>query len=189
MKRAGFLLVGLLSAMVIAGTACGGAKETAKPTPTRAAAAATPTRPAAVATPTPTRPPAAAVPTAAPAPGAVLDIGSVASEEFKFGEAGLSAKAGAQVTLRFKNNAKVNQHNWVLVKSGTKDQVATRGTAAAATGWVAPGDPDVIASTKLADPGKTSEVTFTVPAAGTYQFVCTFPAHAVTMFGEFKVTQ
>ena len=123
--------------------------------------------------------------TAAPTAGVVLDIGSVESEDFKFNKDSLSAKAGAQVTVKVKNNAKVNQHNWVLVKAGTKDAVAAAGTTAPSTDWVKPGDPNVIANTKLTDPGKTNEVTFTVPPAGTYQFVCTFPGHSVTMFGAF----
>jgi azurin len=36
----------------------------------------------------------------------------------------------------------------------------------------------VIASTKLAGPGETVDVTFKVPAkAGTYSYMCTFPGH------------
>ena len=61
---------------------------------------------------------------------------------------------GTQVVLDFQNVSTVNQHNWVLVKEGTKDAVAGRGTAAgAANDWLQPGDPDVIASTKLLNPG------------------------------------
>ncbi|MQG65022.1 MAG: azurin, partial [SAR202 cluster bacterium] len=39
----------------------------------------------------------------------------------------------------------------------------------------------------LLDPGASGEVTFTAPASGTYQFVCTFPGHNFTMFGDFIV--
>ena len=178
MKRAGFFVAGLLGAMLIIGTACGG-KEAATATP-RPVPTATTVRPTSAPTATPT-----AGATVAPTTGGALDIGSVESEDFKFSKDSLSAKAGAQVTVKFKNNAKVNQHNLVFVKAGTKDAVASAGTAAPSTDWVKLGDPNVIANTKLTDPGKTNEVTFTVPPAGTYQFVCTFPGHSVTMFGAF----
>jgi azurin len=37
---------------------------------------------------------------------------------------------------------------------------------------------DVIASTELAGPGETVEVSFKAPtAAGSYPFMCTFPGH------------
>ena len=83
----------------------------------------------------------------------------------------------------------INQHNWVLVQNGTKDGVATDGTAAGpGAAWVAEGDDRVLAKSGLLDPGTTEEVNFTVPAAGTYQFVCTFPGHNFTMFGDFVAT-
>jgi azurin len=69
-----------------------------------------------------------------------------------------------------------------------KDAVAADGTAAGpANNWVPPGDARVIANTILLDPETFGEVTFTAPASGTYQFVCTFPGHNFTMFGNFIV--
>ena len=37
--------------------------------------------------------------------------------------------------------------------------------------------------TKLLNPGKSEEIT------GFYEFVCTFPGHSATMFGEFESLQ
>ena len=51
-----------------------------------------------------------------------------------------------------------------------------------------PGAPDVIAVVKLLGPGQRGEVRFTLPLAGTYHFVCTFPGHNLTMFGDLVVT-
>ena len=97
--------------------------------------------------------------------------------------------AGSQVVLVFANVSGINQHNWVLVKAGTKDAVAQRGVVAGLqSGWLQSGDADVLANTNLLDPGATVELKFDAPAAGTYQFVCTFPGHAATMFGDFVVT-
>lgn len=180
MKRLGFLSAGLLGAMLIVTTACGGGAETT-PTPPRAA---TPTPGVRV---TPTTSPIATTPARSPTAGA-LDIGS-RGEELKFDKDSLTATAGAPVTVRFKNNSASQQHNWVLVRPGTKDTVANNGlTAGAANDWIQPGDPNVIASTRLANAGQTVEAQFTAPAAGTYQYVCTFPGHnAGGMFGDFRV--
>ena len=102
----------------------------------------------------------------------------------------ITASSGTEVTIKFTNPSANNQHNLVIVQDGTKDPVAAAGAAAGpANDWVPPGDSRVIANTKLLDPGSSGEVIFTAPAAGTYQFVCTFPGHNITMFGDFVVTE
>ena len=119
-------------------------------------------------------------------PGA-LDI-AVDGDALKFAAETLTVTAGSKVVLTFDNVSTVNQHNWVLVNAGDKDAVAADGTAAGPTNdWLKPDDPRVIAHTALLGPGDTGEVRFTAPAAGTYQFVCTFPGHNFTMFGDFQV--
>ena len=138
----------------------------------------------------PTQPPAPAVkaPVTSTGDSVVLEIGSVSSDGLEFDTDVLAASAGAEVALTFKNNAVTQQHNWVLVKNGTKDAVATAGlTLGADNGWIPPDDPNVIANAGLIAPGESAQVTFTAPSAGTYQFVCTFPGHNLTMFGTFEV--
>ena len=94
------------------------------------------------------------------------------------------------MTVTFTNASTINQHNWVLVQLGTKDAVAADGVGAVeANSWVKPDDDRVIAHTKLLGPGESEEVKFTGQIAGIYQFVCTFPGHSATMFGEFKFLQ
>ena len=98
--------------------------------------------------------------------------------------------AGSEVVLCFKNVSNTRPHNWVLVKAGTKDEVASRGFRGGPDNdYVMPEDSDVIAHTKLVDAGGLGEVRFTVPPTATYQFVCTVPGHAVSMFGTFMVTR
>jgi azurin len=131
---------------------------------------------------------ATAAPTAAAAAAASLEI-SAKGDALEFNKNKLSAKAGAEVVLTFNNVSAINQHNWVIVPAGAKDNVAARGvTAGPANNWVQSGDSQVIANTPLVDPGKKGEVRFTAPPAGRYQFVCTFPGHNFTMFGDFEVT-
>ena len=147
-------------------------------------------------TPTPTQPPtptplpgeATATP---PTPGGevTLQIAS-AGNELRFDKDSFSVAAGAQVQVILVNNATsaALQHNWVLVKAGTEDAVATAGlTAGPANNWVTPNDPDVIKQTGLIDGGKLGEATFAAPPPGTYAFVCTFPGHGPTMRGVFEV--
>ena len=171
--------------------ACGG--DDVPPTLTRAAPTATSEATAAAAPPTDTVAPTAttAAPpdtVAAPTPGASLAI-SVDGENLVFDTSNLEVAAGAEVVLTFSNVSTINQHNWVVVLDGTKDDVAGRGTVAGPDNdWVQPGDPDVIGHTELLDPGTSGEVRFAAPPPGTYQFVCTFPGHNFTMFGDFVVT-
>ena len=185
MKRAAALISGLLvGALVLA--ACGGgtaATPTAKP---RATNTPVPTTAAPTAAPTavPTAAPTAAQPTSE---AERLEI-SVNGDTLTFDTAKLSSGAGSQVVLTFSNVSTINQHNLVIVQAGTKDDVAVRGTLHPTTDWVQPDDPDVLANTKLLNAGATGEVSFTAPPAGTYQFVCTFPGHNATMFGDFEVT-
>ena len=116
-----------------------------------------------------------------------ISIGAV-GETLAFDTDSITADSGSEVTITFNNPSANNQHNLVIVQEGTKDAVAADGTASGpANNWVQPGDARVIANTILLDPGASGEVTFTAPASGTYQFVCTFPGHNFTMFGNFIV--
>jgi azurin len=116
-----------------------------------------------------------------------ITIGAV-GETLGFNIDQITAASGSEVTITFDNPSSNNQHNLVIVENGTKDAVAADGTPAGpANDWVAPGDARVIANTKLLNPGTSGEVTFTAPARGTYQFVCTYPGHNFTMFGDFVV--
>jgi len=93
-----------------------------------------------------------------------------------------------EITVIFNNSSAVNSHNLVIVQSKTKDAVAAEGiTAGPANDWVPPSDNRVIAHTRLVGPGETGEVRFPAPQPGIYQFVCTFPGHNSTMFGDFIV--
>lgn len=109
-------------------------------------------------------------------------------DELRFSTAVMLALPDVEIVVNFNNSSLVNSHNLVIVQSGTKDVVAAAGiTAGLANDWIPVGDNDVFASTSLLAPGAIGEVRFLAPQPGGYQFVCTFPGHASTMFGDFIV--
>lgn len=122
-----------------------------------------------------------------PCENPTLEI-SVKGDALQFDRDRFEVAAGTGVVLCFKNVSSFSQHNWVMVQDGTGNDVAKRGLEAGpGNGWVQPGDTDVIAHTRLVNPGEAAELRFTAAPAGTYQFVCTFPGHNFTMFGDFIV--
>jgi len=95
----------------------------------------------------------------------------------------IEAKAGEQLKISLTNTGALPKeamgHNWVLLKPGT-DVAAFDAAAATAKeqDYIPPALKDsIIAHIDLLGPRKSGEVTFTVPAAGEYPFLCTFPAH------------
>ena len=114
------------------------------------------------------------------ASGANLNV-STAGEALQFAPAALSATAGQQVKVTFKNGSAAQKHNWVLVKGGdaeaqkVDDEGATAGDAA---GYI-PTDPNIVSSVKLLNGGESGTASFAAPAAGSYVFLCTFPGHYV----------
>ena len=113
---------------------------------------------------------------------------SVIGDRLSFNTSYFTASAGEVVTMTFNNVSTINSHNWVLVEAGYTNDIANAGALWPLNDWIPPDDPRVIASTRLLLPGETGQVVFTSPEAGIYHFVCTFPGHNLTMFGDFIVT-
>lgn len=100
-----------------------------------------------------------------------------------------SVKAGDKVTLTLINTNTMEGmlHNWVLVKLGTGQEVATAAIAAGMDKGYVPENPNVIAASPLAKPKETVSFTFTAPAAGSYNYICTYPGHFPKMLGKLIV--
>ena len=115
-------------------------------------------------------------------------------DEYYFDKDKITAKAGQQVQIIFTNTSSPTsalQHNLVVVKPGLLEKVANEGIQAGADkGWVPTGSPDVVAATKLMNPGQSETITFQAPSEpGDYPYLCTFPGHSTTMKGVLKVTK
>ena len=190
MRKSLVILSAILSAVMLLAIACGGDEADPNATDTPAPPNTVPAAARATATPVPpTAVPVADTPVPPGGAGGVVELTiDVSGDALEFITDSLSAPAGAEVVLTFNNSSGINTHNWALVEAGTKDAVATDGLAAGQdNNWLPVNDSRVLGSTVLVGPGGSDQATFTAPAAGAYQFVCTFPGHNFTMFGTFTV--
>ena len=125
--------------------------------------------------------PKAAAPKAAA--GAAKTFTVTGNDTMKFVPAVIRVKAGDKVVITLKAVSALPKmamaHNFVLLKAGVDAAtVASDGAAARDTNFVSPkSKAQIIAASALAGGGESVTVEFTAPAAGKYQFICTFPAH------------
>jgi uncharacterized cupredoxin-like copper-binding protein len=99
-------------------------------------------------------------------------------DEFRYDPESASAPTGAQVTVNF-SNAGALEHDWMLVAEGTDVNTVTAENALM---------PE--AHSGVLPPGESNSFTFTAPAPGTYQYICTVAGHAPAgMVGTFTVTE
>jgi azurin len=116
-------------------------------------------------------------------------------DDMKYSLTKIAAKRGETLHIVLKSVGTLPKvamaHNVVVLKPGTdQNEFAKAGMMARATDFIPPEmKAQVLASTPLAGPGETVDVTFTVPAkAGTYPYMCSFPGHfAAGMKGEINV--
>jgi glucose/arabinose dehydrogenase/azurin/lysophospholipase L1-like esterase len=115
-------------------------------------------------------------------------------EEMRFDVARLVVEHGKVFSIVFENPDAM-PHNLVVVKPGTREKVGQAALELRAD-YVdrlgrafVPDTSDVIAATKLLDPGQTATIRVDAPLAeGEYEYVCTFPGHWVTMWGKLIIT-
>ncbi|GAA3596371.1 azurin [Flavivirga amylovorans] len=110
----------------------------------------------------------------------------------QFDKTEIRVKAGEKIKLTLRHIGKLDVnvmgHNFVLLKQGV-DIAGFAGKAATEkeNQYIPKGAKDVIAFTSLIGAGQTTSVEFVVPAAGTYDFLCSFPGHYAMMKGKFIV--
>jgi azurin len=162
-------------------------------TPVEAAAPAAPAT-ADAAKPAEAAPTAAAAtttvaPAAATGPAQELTLKPDAVNPMAFNAKSFSVKAGQPVKLTFDNAAAVPlPHNVIVGKAGSKDALMAAAMKVAtdpqgmAKGYV-PEDANVLAHTKLVQPGQKETIEFVLPTPGAYPYMCTFPGHSIMMNG------
>jgi azurin len=115
------------------------------------------------------------------------------NDTMQFDKKAFKVSAGDVVTLTFKNVGKLPivamGHNLVILNAG--EVIAPFAIAAMtqkANDYIPPAMADkILAKSKLLGPGEEDVLTFTAPAAGTYNYLCTFPGHYAVMNGVMTV--
>jgi plastocyanin len=105
----------------------------------------------------------------------------------EFSPARIAAREGTRVRIRYVNEGTL-PHNVVLVKDEADiDMLGLAAFQAGGTDYIpVQHEERMIAYTKLAVPGETVEMTFTVPPAGEYFFVCLYAGHYNMMVGTLR---
>ncbi len=115
-----------------------------------------------------------------------------AVEGLRFEPARISAKRGEILELSFRNEDPNDQpHNFVLIKPGTLEDIQTAsmvvGPDSMAKGFV-PESEAVLSQSKLLNADERETLRIQLPdEKGIYPYVCTFPGHALVMYGALYV--
>ncbi|MBT6236409.1 MAG: hypothetical protein HOI49_10035 [Bacteroidetes bacterium] len=107
--------------------------------------------------------------------------------EMKFNLKSLKVPAGKTLTVALENQSTdaTMPHNIVFIQEGKANDVGQAGLHNKENGYVSPDDKNVIAHSPLVQIGETAYFTFTTPAAGNYEFICSYPGHWGMMKGAF----
>jgi azurin len=121
-----------------------------------------------------------------------VEITLNSNDAMKFDMSEIKVKQGQTVVLTLNHTGKLPAtamgHNFVLLNQGVvMADWATAAVQAKDNDYIPNDGKDVIAHTKTIGGGESTSVTFTAPAAGTYDFLCSFPGHYAMMNGKFIV--
>lgn len=124
--------------------------------------------------------------------GEMAELEITGNDQMQFNKKEFRVKAGQKVKLTLKHVGEMPKnvmgHNWVLLKKGTDiSDFGQKAVAAANNDYIPQNTDQVIAYTELIGGGETTTIEFTAPAAGTYDFICSFPGHYAVMQGKFIV--
>ncbi len=115
-------------------------------------------------------------------------------EGLRFDPVRFSVKRGETVELKILNRDPNDQpHNFVLIKPGTLKEIQTASMAvgpdSAEKGFV-PDSDAILVKSGLLGPDEEETISFKAPdQPGVYPYVCTFPGHAMIMYGAFYVDE
>ena len=175
----------VFSALGVLG-ACSNSTATPESAPAAAKAAAKPA-------------PAKAAAKAAPAPAAVeipadaVKVVVEANDMMQFNLKEIKVAAGSTVALTLKHVGKIAKaamgHNLVILTAGADvNGFATAAMSAKDEDYLPKSKAaSVVAATKLIGGGESDTIVFKAPAAGSYDFLCSFPGHYAIMKGKFIV--
>jgi azurin len=122
----------------------------------------------------------------------VANIVITGNDLMQFNIKEIKVKAGQKVKLTLRHigtlDKNVMGHNVVILKLGVDTaEFAALASTEKDNEYIPKGTQDVIAHTKIIGGGETTSIEFEAPVAGTYDFICSFPAHFAMMNGKFIV--
>ena len=123
----------------------------------------------------------------------VIEISIAGNDLMQFDTKEIKVPAGSKVRLTLTHSGQLAKaamgHNFVLLSQGiVLEDFATSAMQATDSDYIPAGSEDaVIAHTKLIGGGESDTIEFDAPAAGSYDFLCTFPGHFALMQGKFIV--
>ncbi len=123
--------------------------------------------------------------------GELVKVVVNSDDQMRFDTDEIKVKAGSRVELTLNHTGSFPKesmgHNLVILSAGVDlNDYAQRAMSASDNNYVLDGD-ETIAGTIVIGGGESTTITFDAPAAGSYQFVCTFPGHFFNMQGNFIV--
>lgn len=125
--------------------------------------------------------------------GNTVEVSLTGDDAMKYNIGEIKVKAGQTVKLTLTNIGKMPKegmsHNFILVKPGTVvADFAKKAMDAKASDYFPDSEKaSVIAHTKMLGPGESDTIEFPAPAAGTYDYFCSFPGHYGIMNGKLIV--
>lgn len=129
----------------------------------------------------------------AAAEGEVAELSLQANDQMQFDKKEFRVKAGQTVRLTLTHAGTMAKnamgHNFVLLKEGVDlGAFGQKSATAMDTDYIpASEEGNIIAHTKMLGGGESDTIEFTAPAAGSYEFLCSFPGHYALMRGVFIV--
>lgn len=124
--------------------------------------------------------------------GDVVEITLSANDQMRFDKNELRVKSGQTVRLILRHTGQMAEnvmgHNFVLLEEGTDvSEFGQEAARAQDNDYIPANSENVIAHTEMIGGGETTTIEFEAPAAGTYDFICSFPGHYALMQGKFIV--
>ena len=122
----------------------------------------------------------------------VVNLAITGDDLMQYSTNELRVKEGQRVRLTLRHIGKMEKnimgHNVVILKEGVDAaEFAARAATERDNDYIPPGSDEMIAYTEMIGGGQTTTIEFDAPAPGSYDFLCSFPAHFALMKGKFIV--
>lgn len=125
--------------------------------------------------------------------GSVVTINLTGNDALQYNVTEIKVAAGRKIKLTLthigKGTKEMMGHNFVLLKAGIDVvQFGLAAVSARDTGFIPESKKDdVLAHTTVVGGGESVTIEFDAPAAGTYEYLCSFTGHFGTMRGKLVV--